>query len=278
MPPSWLHSLDTCPSTNTWALTHLDRLTDGAVVFTRRQTAGRGQYDRRWVAPAGVLTASFVLDRLAVQAGFSLAAGLAVIYAIEDLLPDLKDQLRLKWPNDVWLQDRKLAGILCEATSINRGDGGNEANGGSSSDSLPNAAADSDKNSAKMQRLVVGVGLNRAVDFAASGVDPSSIGDPISLHQVVSTVPDELDCLSAIRHYLRQASSLCGYAHPAGLGPLLPELRRRDALQGRSIALSQPPLSGIASGIDAQGRLLIEQPDRTIQAVSSGSISLIDKE
>jgi BirA family biotin operon repressor/biotin-[acetyl-CoA-carboxylase] ligase len=271
--PDWLHWLETCPSTNTWALTYPDRFVDGSVVFTRQQTAGRGQYNRSWIAPEGVLTATIVLDRLPRSqfSGFSLVAGLAVIYAIEDLLPNLQDQLRLKWPNDIWLEDRKLAGILCESVS--------------SAHTITPSAISTPFQSQPLHRLVVGVGLNRSVDFAASGIDPERIGNPISLHEVVSQVPDEVACLTAIRHYLRQAASLSAYhanhagiSYPCpGLAPLLAELNRRDALRGKTIALKESELIGQAGGIDASGNLLIELPDRTVHAVGSGKIRVVEK-
>jgi len=123
---TWLHHLATCPSTNTWALEHLATLNEGNVIFTEEQTAGRGQHGRSWQSPEGVLTASFILESVLLS-GFSLAVGLAVIFAIEDLIPNLAGKLQLKWPNDLYVSERKLGGILCEG---------------------------------KGQKLVIGIGLN----------------------------------------------------------------------------------------------------------------------
>jgi BirA family transcriptional regulator, biotin operon repressor / biotin---[acetyl-CoA-carboxylase] ligase len=241
MTPSWLHWLDTCPSTNTWALAHRDKLQHGDVVFTEQQTAGRGQHGRTWQAPAGVLTASFVLDVSQPLTGFSLAAGLAVIYAVEELLPEL--HLQLKWPNDVWLQQRKLAGILCE-TSANR--------------------------------LVVGVGLNYAVNF--SETQQAMLKHPMSLHQVVRSVPSPLQLLIMLRRYLLQAASLYANAEPGEpctrLTKLLPELNRRNALQGQQINIQMPQetLSGKVVGIDTLGGLLLQLADQSVRSVISGHV------
>ena len=107
----WLITLDECPSTNTWALDHLDALAPGCCVFTPKQTAGRGRDARVWTSPPGVVTASWVVS--APQAPLlALIAGLALCHAIEDLMPGLR--LGLKWPNDVHHQGLKLAGILIE--------------------------------------------------------------------------------------------------------------------------------------------------------------------
>lgn len=239
--PDWLHRLDTCPSTNTWALEHLPDLQHGDVVFTKRQTAGRGQPGRAWAAPPGVLTASFVLDASMPLSGFSLVAGLAVIYAIEDLLPGLN--LQLKWPNDIWLQQRKLAGILCEAAA---------------------------------NRLVVGVGCNCLVNFSAEA--QTQLGNPISLHQVVDAVPNSLKLLTTIRDCLLQAVSFCAFSEASdspGLTKLLPALNYRNALKGRRVTVRLPQetiVIGDVVGIDASGRLLIKRADRTIQPVVSGHV------
>jgi BirA family biotin operon repressor/biotin-[acetyl-CoA-carboxylase] ligase len=80
----------------------------GAIVVADHQTAGRGRHDRRWEAPPGTaLLVSFVL---APRPLLSLAAGVAAAEACGV-------DVRLKWPNDLLLDGRKLGGILVEATS-----------------------------------------------------------------------------------------------------------------------------------------------------------------
>lgn len=80
----------------------------GSIVVADHQTAGRGRLDRRWEAPPGTaLLVSFVLEPRQL---LSLALGVA---AAEACGPDV----RLKWPNDLLLDGRKLGGILVEATA-----------------------------------------------------------------------------------------------------------------------------------------------------------------
>ncbi|WP_293255725.1 MULTISPECIES: biotin--[acetyl-CoA-carboxylase] ligase [unclassified Microcoleus] len=253
--PEWLHTLDTCPSTNSWSIARADQLHHGDVVFTKQQTNGRGQQGRTWHSPTGVLTASFVLDNLNpnLLPGLSLAVGLAVIFAIEDLVPECRDMLRLKWPNDVWIDRQKLAGILCEATS-------NKVSG--------------------KTRVVVGIGLNRCVDFAAVGLDARDIGNAVSLHSIASNVPDELCLLDRLRHYLLELADMFSTTdkppEKSGLTRLLPQLRRRDGLIGCNVAieLSSETICGEAAGIDGCGRLLVCLAGDRIQAFTSGRIRL----
>jgi BirA family biotin operon repressor/biotin-[acetyl-CoA-carboxylase] ligase len=85
----------------------------GTLVTADEQTAGRGRQGRSWVAPAGkALLMSVVLRDLgAAQAYLPLAAALAVCEASEQSAPV---RCEIKWPNDVWVEGRKLAGILVE--------------------------------------------------------------------------------------------------------------------------------------------------------------------
>ena len=86
----------------------------GTVVTAAEQTAGRGRQGRTWTAPAGkALLYSAIVRPLAADHGLlPLAAPLAVCEAIESLAP-LK--CAIKWPNDVWIDGRKFAGVLIEA-------------------------------------------------------------------------------------------------------------------------------------------------------------------
>ena len=86
----------------------------GTVVTADEQTSGRGRTGRRWSAPAGAaLLCSAILRPLeAHHALLPLAVPVAVCDAAESLAPV---RCRVKWPNDVWLAERKLAGVLIEA-------------------------------------------------------------------------------------------------------------------------------------------------------------------
>lgn len=90
---------------------------DGLIVLAERQTAGRGRRGAAWFSPAGESLAFSVLlrpeERKALWPRLALAAGVAVAEAIETF----GIQAGIKWPNDVWIGNRKVAGILVEAGS-----------------------------------------------------------------------------------------------------------------------------------------------------------------
>ena len=95
----------------------------GTVIAADRQTAGRGRFrDRSWVSePGRDLACTVILPSSACGlGGLPLRAGLALYRAVEDLSAreetSLPPELAIKWPNDLLVRDRKVAGILCEST------------------------------------------------------------------------------------------------------------------------------------------------------------------
>ncbi len=140
---SWLGRelffFDELASTNSYAKEiERDGSKHGAIIITDHQTQGRGQYEREWISDAGTnLTFSIIVepssgDRLTV---LTLACALAVGETLQDIS---KASAAIKWPNDVLVNDKKIAGLLTETLYI-----GN-----------------------KLDRAIVGIGLNvNQVDF-----------------------------------------------------------------------------------------------------------------
>ena len=242
---AWLQTIDTCPSTNRIALNRACDLHHGDAIFTRNQTAGRGQRNRVWHSPAGVITVSFVMQALQPEqlSLLSFSAGLAIIETIEILIPELITVPMLKWPNDVLIYDRKVSGILCEMRS-----------------SVPTT-------------VVVGIGLNLAATFDKSVLN--SDANPISLHEVVAIVPDDLTVLECLRQcLLRQVGQIDSQIDSQAL---IQQVRSRDALYGRSLEFEQPNgrrIVGIGRGIHLSGELLIEGTDGQITPYRSGRVIL----
>lgn len=114
----------TIDSTNTWAKDHIEELPrdDWTVITADRQTAGRGQFNRTWRSPLGGLYVSFVyfLDEYPKDTGqIGQHACQAVIEAIGELGNGIVAEK--KEPNDVLIDGRKVAGILCETVQVDEG-------------------------------------------------------------------------------------------------------------------------------------------------------------
>lgn len=88
----------------------------GTLVLAEEQTAGRGREGRRWYSPPGVGIWLGYLSR-PVSGAASGVLALRVGLALAASLRDLGIEAALKWPNDIYLRDRKVAGVLCEARS-----------------------------------------------------------------------------------------------------------------------------------------------------------------
>lgn len=112
--------LDSTPSTNSWCKENSPRLNNGDSVLTHNQTAGRGQRGNSWEAAPGMnLTMSLFLRPEGIvparQFLISEAVAIGVADTVEQVLGKRSDApVRIKWPNDIYVGDRKIAGILIE--------------------------------------------------------------------------------------------------------------------------------------------------------------------
>ena len=117
-----LEAFDSIGSTNAEALIRARAGERGPIWFaTTEQTAGRGRRSRAWIAPRGNLACSIldVIDIAPAQAAtLGFAAGVALARALDVVGNCDSHAYRLKWPNDVLADDKKLAGILLEAESV----------------------------------------------------------------------------------------------------------------------------------------------------------------
>jgi BirA family transcriptional regulator, biotin operon repressor / biotin---[acetyl-CoA-carboxylase] ligase len=191
---------------------------EGAVVIAERQTAGRGRLGRRWEAPPGTAITASVLLRPPAGAPIqqlSLVGGLAVAETVEDAL---QLSAQIKWPNDVMVNRRKVAGILAEAR-----DG----------------------------VVVLGIGLN--VNQTREQLPQDARVEPASLRTIDGEERDRgpllADLLARLElHYDAWTSG--------GLDAVFDGIGSRDFLRGRRIRVGET--EGVAGGLDRDGRLLVD--------------------
>lgn len=177
-----LHYAAAVDSTNQWAKRIFAETPHGSVLLADAQTAGRGRFGRTWYSPPGVsIYMSWVVratDLPAAGVFWHFAAAWAVAGVLDKDLPDIE----AKWPNDLWIQGRKLAGFLTELLYTG----------------------------SRPQGIVVGIGLNvHATEW------PSSMEvRPISLEEATGRRWDRTDLVIAVVDALAQAERLwqAGYA------------------------------------------------------------------
>jgi BirA family biotin operon repressor/biotin-[acetyl-CoA-carboxylase] ligase len=198
-----------------------------------QQSAGRGRLGRRWQGRAGAsLTFSLGLVLAPTDwSGLSLAVGTALADA-------LHPRLQLKWPNDLWLDDRKLGGILIETAS---------------SANAPLAA----------RYAVVGVGINVLAPPSAGLSTP-----PAALEELLPGV----DAGQALRRVAEPLVQVLRAFETFGFAPFQARFNARDALRERPVTLSDGT-AGTAHGVSETGALLVHTA-HGMHAVTSAEVSV----
>lgn len=194
----------------------------GALVWAREQSAGRGRRGRRWVSPPGNLYLSLVL-RPACPASRAAQLGFVAALAVGDTLAAL-DRLFYKWPNDVLVAGRKIAGILLESEM---GSGG------------------------ALAFLVVGVGVN----LASAPEDAELPATSVAIE--TGTAPSPVTALEA---FARHFELWLERWRRDGFAPVRSAWRARAVGLGGPIRvrLDNTTLAGRFIDIDEEGALLLE--------------------
>jgi BirA family transcriptional regulator, biotin operon repressor / biotin---[acetyl-CoA-carboxylase] ligase len=209
---------------------------DGLVLVTDHQTAGRGRLGRSWQAPPGASILVSVLLRPPLGAalhGATQALGLAARAACTDIAGVTPD---VKWPNDLLVGDRKLAGVLAESV----------VEGG------------------VVTALVIGMGLN--VNWPAE-VPGDLAGIMTSLNHVVGHEVDREDLLGSFLTHLDHRVTQWT-ERPADL---FADYRAVLATLGRTIMVArpgEPPREGVATDVTADGVLLVDVEGEVIELVA----------
>lgn len=228
-------------STNQYLLDRLNELKSGDSCVAEYQQAGRGRRGRKWFSPFGANLYLSMYWRLeqgpAAAIGLSLVIGIVLAEVLQSLGAD---DVRVKWPNDLYLKDRKLAGILVELT-------------GKTGDAA---------------QIVMGAGINlvmrnvQADDINQGWINLQEAGIAIDRNVLAVQVINEL------RHSLK-------IFEQEGLVPFLPRWEKLDNFVHRPVKLiiGDKEIYGTSRGINEQGALLLEQ-DGVIKPWVGGEISL----
>jgi BirA family transcriptional regulator, biotin operon repressor / biotin---[acetyl-CoA-carboxylase] ligase len=205
----------------------------GTVVTADEQASGRGRRGRHWAAPAGkALLYSAILRPLGREHGLlPLAVPLAVCEAAESLAPR---RCRVKWPNDVWIEEAKVAGVLLEARP-------------------PDWA-------------VIGIGLNLAIERDEFPPDlrwpATSVGHGATVDAAVAAVNQSLGSWvdAPRRRVLEQFEER--------------DALRGRQVRWDGGGPGAPSGSGLAEGIDEQGNLLVAAEDGRRLSLGAGEVQL----
>lgn len=228
-------------STNQYLLDRMDQLVSGYACIAEYQQAGRGRRGRKWFSPFGANLYLSMYWRLeqgpAAAMGLSLVIGIVMAEVLQSLgAPDV----RVKWPNDLYLNDRKLAGILVELT-------------GKTGDAA---------------QIVMGAGVNlvmrteNASEINQGWINLQEAGVEINRNELAAKIINSLR--DALPIFERD-----------GLASFVDRWDALDNFIDRPVKLliGDREVHGIARGIDKQGGLLLEQ-DGEVKSWVGGEISL----
>jgi BirA family biotin operon repressor/biotin-[acetyl-CoA-carboxylase] ligase len=211
------HRFGTVPSTQAEArrLLASGQAETGHVIIAEEQSAGRGRFGRNWLSPRGGLYATFILDDGPI---LSIRAGLAVVRALCGFGIDA----RLKWPNDVLVEEKKIGGILVDGVG---------------------------------DLALVGVGINLTDTPLSTATSAHALGVSIDRDALVRDAWRELRAVEPV------VQALDAY-------------RRCSETIGRAVRIAftggDPPVEGIARGVDEDGRLIVETADG-FRVISTGT-------
>lgn len=229
-------------STNQYLLERVDNLASGSVCLAEYQANGRGRRGRQWISPFGsnlYVSMYWRLDAgMAAAMGLSLVVGVAIVEALASIG---FDGVKLKWPNDLYFQDRKLAGILVEMT----GQAG--------------AAA----------HLVIGMGMNIFMPENEQAIDQSWA----SLSQVADGLKIDRNLLAIV--FIQSLDQALRDYELYGMKDFIPRWNRLDNFIGRKVKLLMGPkeVYGVVHGINEYGAVLLET-ENGMESYIGGEISL----
>lgn len=198
----------------------------GDVFTADMQTAGRGRLDHKWHSRAGRnLLFSAVLDIAGLEPGHISTFPLVVGLAVAETLSKKVKGVMLKWPNDIWVDGRKICGILCERFNDN---------------------------------VIAGVGVNvKETSF------PDDIALRTTSLALEGADEDFLVPQNVLREILGELSRLYPLWKKDGFSAMHKKLGKYDVLKGKSISVlasddDEKPLSGMCGGIDEDGTLIVD--------------------
>lgn len=230
-------------STQDLAVSLADRLdSHGTVVVALQQKSGRGRQKRKWVSPKGGIWLSVILKPNIPTAKITLLPFVAALAACDAIRATGLDA-RLKWPNDVMISGKKVAGILLDISA--------EAE--------------------QVNYAVIGIGINANVDSRAisarlNGVKITSISD--ELGRSVSRLDLAKALLESLEHYYLELGQ-CG---PVAI---LQKWKKNSDMLGHKVTVTQNnrTVIGVAADVNDDGSLLLRTSEGDVNIVS-GDISV----
>ena len=241
-----IYYFDTINSTQNFAIELGSKPNEnGTLVISERQTHGRGRLNRKWTSPRGGIWFSVILHPsfdISHATLFPIATSLALAIAIEKVL---KIKPRLKWPNDLTVSDKKVAGILMDL-SVESG---------------------------KIEHLILGVGINFRIN-------PHEIERAIKntphYYGVTTLVKKDskTSAVKLVQAFLYELENVYKITSVGNFAHIIKEWTKRSSTIGKTITISTPSgkIRGKAVRIDNDGALVLSSQGKN-QRILVGDVS-----
>ncbi len=235
--------LDSVSSTNSYIAKKMLSTKNVNICLAEMQTAGRGRHEKKWFSPYAkniyLSIGYYTSTKLNQLSGLSLAMAIAITNALEQY--GIKEEITIKWPNDILWKGHKLAGILIETIA----------------------------KSPNLYQVIIGVGLNVAMPLQ------NNIDQPwCDISRIIKDTPDRNKVAGLVLNNLLVTLNEFqrhGFKHFAQ------KWQQLDLVLGKMIAIVTPhckKISGLGWGIDSAGNYLVKTENGKIEKFTAGELSL----
>lgn len=220
---------------------------DGTIIIAAKQTGGKGRLGRKWISPKGGIWFSIILQPkfdISITTLFPIASSLALSYAIEKTFKILPE---LKWPNDLTIKGEKVAGMLVDVSL--------ESN--------------------KIERLVLGVGINFDVDtkqIEKTLKGTSNFYGVASLSKQKKKVKPKL----LVQTFLVELEKIYELLNSKQTKNIISEWTKRSSTIGKKVELNtvEGKIKGDAIKIDDDGALIVSNKNKTSKIIAGDIVHL----
>jgi len=239
---------DSIDSTQNQALKMADDpANNGTVIIAAKQTGGKGRSGRKWVSPKGGIWLSIILHPkfdISITTLFPIASALALSNSLEKML---KISPELKWPNDLTIKGKKIAGMLVDASL--------ESN--------------------RIENLVLGVGINFDVDVKQ--IEKTLKGSP-NFYGVASLSEQKkkIKPIQLVQSFLVEFEKIYELLNTKQTKKIISEWTKRSSTIGKNVELDtrDGKIKGKAIRIDEDGALVVSNKDKTDRIIAGDIIHL----
>jgi len=239
-----VYYFDTIDTTQNFAMKIASKSNEnGTVVISKKQTGGRGRMKRKWKSPAGGIWMSIILHPkfdISYATLVPIATSLALCIAIEKIL---KIKPELKWPNDVTLKGKKIAGILIDTSIVSN----------------------------EIENMVLGIGINFKIK-------PHELANMIkktpNFYGVATLVKKNESALPLVQQFLYELENVFGLINSRRINKIINGWTKRSSTIGRNVSIitNDGNLNGKAIKIDSDGALIISK-GKKIERILVGDIT-----